>query len=77
MQFEYEISKHPAQDFTQLIYFCTDAGECSYHELPPDQTKALENVLNERGALGWEMAQMFMGTEGIMIVWKRVLESVN
>ena len=42
-----------------------------------DQTKALEEVLNERGALGWEMAQMFIGQEGIMIIWKRVIESVH
>ena len=77
MQFEYEITKYPAQDFTQLVYFCTDSGECSYHELPPDQTKALENILNQRGALGWEMVQMSIGREGILIVWKRVLESVH
>jgi hypothetical protein len=77
MQFEYEITKYPAEQFTQLIYFCTDTGECKYHELPPDQTKALENVLNERGALGWEMGQMFINNEGIIIIWKRILESVG
>ncbi len=77
MQFEYEITKYPAEEFTQLIYFCTEAGECKFHELPPDQTKALENVLNERGVLGWEMGQMFISNEGIIIIWKRLLESVG
>ncbi len=73
MQFEYEITKHPARDFTQLVYFCTDAGECGYDDLPANQTKALESLLNERGALGWEMAQMFVGREGLMVIWKRAL----
>ena len=47
--FEYEITKHPAEAFKQIIYFCTEEGQCSLDEVSGDQTEILTNILNEKG----------------------------
>jgi hypothetical protein len=70
-QFEYEVSKHPADEFTHLVYFCTEEGACKIDQIPSDQTKILEDILNEKGANGWELVQTFFGKDGIVIIWKR------
>jgi hypothetical protein len=71
MKFEYEITKHPAKDFTQLVYYCSDKGECTYDDLPSEQIKSLQNILNQKGAEGWELIQAFFGEDGIVAFWKR------
>ena len=58
-QFEYEITIHPADEFTHLIYFCTNEGECNVDQLPLNQTEVMEKILNERGAQSWELVQVF------------------
>jgi hypothetical protein len=70
-QFEYEITKHPADDFTNLVYFCTSEGECRFDQIPANQTEALVSIFDERGALGWELVQVFFGEEGVVAFWKR------
>ena len=73
MKFEYEITKHPADEFKHLIYFCTDHGECSLNKLPSQQTEILGDLLNERGSLGWELIQIVFGKDGIVAFWKRAV----
>lgn len=70
-KFGYEITKHPARDFSQVVYFCTEDGQCNYDQLPPDQIKGMERVLNERGAEGWELVQISFGADGFIAFWKR------
>jgi len=72
--FEYEITKHPAQDFEKVIYFCTETGDCTLDEVPGDQTEVLSKILNERGEQGWELVQIAFGKEGLMAFWKREVE---
>jgi hypothetical protein len=69
--FEYEITKHPAESFENVIYFCTETAECSLDEVPVDQTEILVSILNERGEQGWELVQIAFGKEGLMAFWKR------
>jgi hypothetical protein len=73
-RFEYEITKHPADQFTQLVYFCTDKGECNIDQLPSDQIKIMGELLNERGSQGWELVHVFFGEDGVVIFWKRAME---
>jgi hypothetical protein len=68
---EYEITKHSAQEFSKLIYFCTEEGKCTYEQLHSDQLSVLEKLLNERGADGWELVQISFGTDGFVAFWKR------
>ena len=72
-KFEYEITKHPADEFTHLVYFCTNEGECTVEHVPLDQTAELEKILNERGAQGWELVQVFFGKDGVIAFWKRAI----
>ena len=70
-RFEYEITRHPADRFSQVVYFCTETGECALDEVPHDQTKVLAEILNERGKQGWELVQTSFGKDGVMTFWKR------
>ena len=69
--FEYEITQHPAGAFKQLVYFCSEAGECSLDEVPGDQINVLSDILNERGRDRWELVQISFGRDGLMAFWKR------
>lgn len=70
-KFEYEITKHPADEFSQLAFFCTDRGECALSELPSDQVGVLGTLLNEKGAQGWELIQLVFGKDGVVAFWKK------
>jgi hypothetical protein len=70
-QFEYEITKHPAEAFHELVYFCSESGECKLKELPSDQLDTLKGVLNEKGEQGWELIQLSYGKDGLIAFWKR------
>ncbi len=72
-QFEYEITRHPSDKFNRLVFFCSETGECSLDEVPNDQIKILEGLLNERGSNGWELIQASFGKDGIVAFWKRRL----
>jgi hypothetical protein len=72
-RFEYEITKHSAEEFSRLVYFCTDKGECGIRDLPPDQLSVLGKIMNQRGAEGWEMIQVFFGKDGVVIFWKKAI----
>ncbi|NVM24995.1 MAG: DUF4177 domain-containing protein [Desulfobacterales bacterium] len=72
--FEYRITKHPAETFKQVIYFCTESGECTLDEVPGDQTDMLTDILNEQGEQGWELVQVSFGKEGVMAFWKRKIK---
>jgi hypothetical protein len=73
MKFEYAISRYPADDFKQLVYLCSDSGECNFEEMDSDQTTALRDLLNEKGDQGWELVQIYFRQEGIVAIWKRGL----
>jgi len=71
--FEYEITKHSAEEFYKLVYFCSDQGECQIEDLPSDQLKVLRDILNERGGAGWELTQILVGKDGVVAFWKRAI----
>jgi hypothetical protein len=73
IRFEYEITRHPADEFSQLIYFCTDEGDCTLDDLPQDQVAILVDILNKRGDQGWELIEVFFGKDGIIALWKRAI----
>lgn len=72
-KFEYEITKHPAREFSRLAYFCAETGECKYDQLLNAQIKVLNDILNERGSMGWELIQLIFGKDGIVAYWKRAI----
>ena len=70
-RFEYEITKHPSEEFKKLVYFCSDSGECNIDQLPADQLTIMEKILNSRGSQGWELVQISFGEDGVLAFWKR------
>ena len=69
-QFEYRITLHPAESFKDVVYFCSSEGRCELKEVPADQIGKLEEVLNEQGQRGWELAQATFGNRGVLIIWR-------
>ncbi len=74
-RFEYRITRHPAANFMDLVYFCSPEGECHLEKVANNQIDVLQNILNEMGSEGWELVQLAFGKGGIVGFWKRKLES--
>ena len=51
--FEYRITKHSAEAFHRVAYYCSEQGEC---------------VLNEKSVQGWELVQLFFSRGGVVAV---------
>ena len=69
--FEYDITKHSADTFDKVVYFCSETGECGLDEVSRDQTRILADILNQKGQEGWELVQVAFGQDGVMAFWKR------
>jgi len=74
-RFQYEITTHAAEQFRQIVYFCSEKGECSLQEVQRREAEALAEKLNRRGEEGWELVQVFFGKDGLMAFWKREIET--
>jgi hypothetical protein len=72
-QFKYQITMHAAESFREVVYFCSEEGRCEVKEVPLEQIRKLEEILNEQGQRGWELAQATFGTQGMMIFWKKAI----
>ena len=73
--FVYKITKHPAETFSELVYFCSEAGECELDQIPHDQIEILQNILNDEGTAGWELVQVAFGNQGLIAFWKKTQHS--
>lgn len=73
--FEYKITKHPAESFRELVYYCSETGECALDQIPHDQAETLQNILNAEGAAGWELVQVSFGHNGIIAFWKKAMQA--
>ena len=73
-RYEYNITRHPAELFSELVYYCTEKGECSLDNIPRHQTEVLERILNSEGENGWELIQIAFGKDGILAFWKKELQ---
>ena len=72
--FEYEITRHSADTFNKVVYFCSKSGQCGIDEVSKDQTRILTDILNNRGGEGWELVQISFGKDGVMALWKRKIK---
>ncbi|MGB9617087.1 MAG: hypothetical protein ACP5M0_00875 [Desulfomonilaceae bacterium] len=70
-RFEYEITTHAAEEFRQIVYFCTAKGDCAVQDVHGHEVAVLSEKLNQRGDDGWELVQIFFGKDGLMAFWKR------
>ena len=73
--FEYKITKHRADTFNALVYYCSEAGECTLDGIPRSQAETLQKILNDEGEKGWELLQVSFGKNGLIAFWKKELQS--
>jgi len=74
--FEYRVTKHPAETFREMVYFCSREGDCDLKVVTSDQITKMENILNEGGLQGWELVQASFGKDGVLVFWKRMMKMV-
>jgi len=70
-RFEYQVTTHSAETLKRVVYFCSEKGECGIQEVPGNEANILVDIMNEQGAEGWELVQLFFGKDGILAVWKK------
>lgn len=73
--FEYRVTVHPAELFRQMVLFCSRDGSCNAEMVPTEQISKMETMLNEGGLEGWELVQASFGKDGVLVFWKRQLNS--
>jgi hypothetical protein len=71
-KFDYEVTRHPADTFREVVYFCSQDGSCNLGDIHSNQLKMIEDILNERGRKGWEVIQVSFGKDGMLVFWKRL-----
>jgi hypothetical protein len=71
--FEYEITTHHAEAFMQIVYFCSEEGDCKLEEIPAEEPQMFTDLLNSRGQDGWELVQLNFRKNGVLAFWKRKL----
>ncbi|MFH0959103.1 MAG: hypothetical protein V1897_10415 [Pseudomonadota bacterium] len=77
-RFVYDISRHTAESFGKVAYFCSEKGVCNVEEIPASEPMALLGILNERGAQGWELVQLLFGDRGVIACWeKRITDELE
>ena len=52
-------------------------ASCELKEVPSEQIGKLEEILNEHGQRGWELAQATFGKQGMMIFWKKAISATQ
>jgi len=70
-KFEYDVITYSGEMFRQLVFFCSENGECGISEIPSRDTTMLQDALNKRGEQGWELIQLSFGKDGVVSFWKR------
>ncbi|HOU23660.1 MAG TPA: DUF4177 domain-containing protein [Anaerolineae bacterium] len=53
------------------VLFCTEKGACFFDNLPNANTKAIQHILNQRGAEGWKLVSVNFRTDEMVCFWMR------
>ncbi len=73
--YEYRVTRHPAESFREIVYFCSREGSCDLEVISSDQVQKMETILNEGGRKGWELVQATFGKDGVLVFWKRMMKA--
>ncbi len=71
--YEYRITKHSADAFRKVMFFCSSQGDCGIDETPAEEFHNVTSILNREGMKGWELVQIMFGKDGMLVFWKRRL----
>jgi hypothetical protein len=83
-RWEYEIASYSSEQVIAVreqmslpagaegkVMFCTDKGACFLDNIPNPNTKAIQQILNQRGADGWQLAGAVFRTDEMLCFWMR------
>ena len=73
-KYAYTIKKHSFEEFKELVFFCSEKGECSVDHVPQQQIEKLTTILNDMGSRGYELVQLLYGKDGLMTIWQKPAE---
>ncbi len=62
-------------DQERPVMFCTDQGACFLDNIPKPNTKAIQAILNNRGADGWQLAAVSFRADEMLCFWMREVEN--
>ncbi len=71
--YEYKVTRCSADEFREVIYFCTPNGTCGLERVPGDQIEKISEILNDEGGSGWDLVQIAFGKDGMLMIWKRMI----
>ena len=71
--YQYQVSIEDGSRFKDMVYFCTNTGECKAEQLPADSKSRFQEWLNQKGEEGWELVQVYFSSEGLVAIWKKEL----
>lgn len=77
MRYEYKVTRRLADEFSEVIYFCTLNGTCGLERVPGDQIEKISEILNDEGRNGWELVQIAFGKDGMLMIWKRMIPGIH
>jgi hypothetical protein len=60
-----------AADDERPVMFCTDEGACFFDNMPNPNIRAIQQILNGKGAEGWQLVSVSFRTEEMVCFWKR------
>ncbi len=81
----YKITVHEAKDILEHLVkvmedvppaiYCDDKGACYFDEGPNPFTEAVERLLSDVGAKGWELVQVTFRPDQMICFWKQPQQS--
>lgn len=77
----YKVTVHEAEEILEHLpetvgdvppsIYCDDQGICYFDEGPNPFTEAIESLLNDVGAQGWELIQVAFRPDQMICFWKQ------
>jgi hypothetical protein len=63
----------PAEE-ERPVLFCTDKGACFFDNIPNPNIQAIIDILDRKGAEGWELVSVSFRTDEMVCFWKQRAE---
>lgn len=66
----------PAEE-ERPVMFCTDKGACFFDNIPNPNIQVILDILNSKGAEGWQLVDVSFREDEMVCFWKREVEIVQ
>ena len=66
----------PAEE-ARPVMFCTDQGACFFDNIPNANIQVILDILNSKGAEGWQLVDVNFRDEEMVCFWRREVQIVE